>query len=104
MQISGSMRCCLRTAAFIALLLRRYLHVFEVAGLVVDADLRRGDPAGELARLGSSTSTPFGVAFTSLNSPIWRWKVVAGSSRRNFTPVFSMILFQRSTPLAQSAT
>src|SRR5579872_238745 len=32
--------------------LGRDLHVFEVAGLVVDADAWRGDPAGELARLG----------------------------------------------------
>src|SRR5579863_7006294 len=31
---------------------RRDLHIFEIAGLVVDADARRGDPAGELARLG----------------------------------------------------
>src|SRR5262249_31571844 len=31
--------------------LRLDLHVLEVARLVVDADLRRGDPARELARL-----------------------------------------------------
>jgi hypothetical protein len=31
--------------------LRRDLHVFEIAGLVVDADARRRDPAGELAGL-----------------------------------------------------
>ena len=30
------------------------LHIFEIAGLVVDADFRRGDPAGELARLDGS--------------------------------------------------
>ena len=31
--------------------LRRDLHVFEIARLVVDADARRRDPAGELAGL-----------------------------------------------------
>ena len=30
---------------------RRKLHVFEIAGLVVDADARRRDPARELAGL-----------------------------------------------------
>ena len=35
---------------------RRDLHVLEVAGLVVDADLRRRDPAGELAGLRSTGS------------------------------------------------
>src|SRR5438128_795668 len=30
----------------------RDLHIFEVAGLVIDADLGRGDPRGELSGLG----------------------------------------------------
>src|SRR5579863_4104339 len=30
----------------------RDLHIFKIAGLVVDAEPRRRDPAGELARLG----------------------------------------------------
>src|SRR5262249_19589916 len=32
---------------------RRDLHVLEIAGLVVDADLRRRDPTRELAGLGN---------------------------------------------------
>src|SRR5579863_485342 len=30
----------------------RDLHIFKIAGLIVDAEPRRRDPAGELARLG----------------------------------------------------
>ncbi|CKZ17042.1 Uncharacterised protein [Mycobacterium tuberculosis] len=56
-----------------------------------------------LAHSASLTMTPFGVALTSLNSPIWRWNAVCGSSSRKLTPVFSITLFQRSTPFSQSS-
>jgi hypothetical protein len=50
MQISGSMRCCFFGAAVaVAVLISlRDLHIFEVARLVVDADLGRRDPAANL--------------------------------------------------------
>ena len=37
-----------------------------------------------------------------MNSPMWRWKATCGSSNWNLMPVFSITLFQRSTPLPQS--
>src|ERR1700735_408774 len=55
--ISGSMRCCLINSwvgafmSFNPVQSRRFdLDVFEIAGLVVDAHLRRRDPVRELAR------------------------------------------------------
>ena len=33
---------------------------------------------------------------------MWRWKATCGSLSWNVTPAFSITLFQRSTPLAQS--
>src|SRR4051812_39129407 len=55
-----------------------------------------------LAQVAASTSTPDGVAWTSLNSPMSRWKATCGSARRKSTPIRSMILLKRSMPLAQS--
>ena len=67
------------------------------------SSLRR-QPFADLAlQAASSTSSPAGDTFTSLNSPIWRWKPTCGSSNLNATPVLAMILFQRSTPRWQSA-
>src|SRR6266481_2322276 len=46
-----------------------------------------------LFQVASSISTPSGVACTSLNSPIWRWKATLGSVSLKWKPAVEMILF-----------
>src|ERR1700675_3654429 len=49
-----------------------------------------------LLQVASSISTPSGVAWISLNSPIWRWNATVGSVSLEWKPASEMILFQRS--------
>src|SRR5262245_15257259 len=57
-----------------------------------------------LAHSASVSTSPSGEALTLPNSPMPRWKATCGSLSLKLTPVFSIPLFQRSTPLLQSAT
>ena len=91
------------------------LHVFEIARLVVDADARRRDPAGEFAGLELRLHQAFDEVLVRVvgqelaaplasirrrsaccrrrrrwileNSPMWRWKATCGSLISNGMPM-----------------